>query len=212
MDFDRHFNLFRRHVDSLFDDFDSSFYRIDPYFVPMKDETMTSNNNVSSNDNNNPYNKEIGESNTTICTRDNTAGTPSDNTAGTPRGRNNSNSLSLFNNRSFVVPRMKIDVIEEPNAYVVNAELPGLTKDDVRLTVDNDVLTISAERKNVVNEEDKNKHYILMERSYGAVSRSLRLPPGSDTSKISARHEHGILTVSVPRNPAHNTQKTIRIE
>jgi HSP20 family protein len=205
MDFDRHFNLFRRHVDSLFDDFDSSFYRIDPYLVPMKDETMTSNTNISSNDNNNnPYHKEIGESNTTICTRD--------NTAGTPRGRNNSNSLSPFNNRSFVVPRMKIDVIEEPNAYVVNAELPGLTKDDVRLTVDNDVLTISAERKNVVNEEDKNKHYILMERSYGAVSRSLRLPPGSDTSKISARHEHGILTVSVPRNPAHNTQKTIRIE
>jgi HSP20 family protein len=195
MDFDRHFNLFRRHVDSLFDDFDRSFYRNDPYLLAMPDDNATN----SATNNQSAFHKEGENTNTTMSTRDNSS------------GRNN-NSLSLFDGRSLMAPRMKVDVIEEPNAYVVNAELPGLTKDDVKLTVDNDVLTISAERKNEINEEDKNKRYVRMERSYGSVSRSLRLPQGCDTSKITARHENGVLKVSVPRNPTHNTQKSITIQ
>jgi HSP20 family protein len=206
MDFDRHFNLFRRHVDSLFDDFDRSFYRNDPYLLTMPDELMSPNNTTTNNNTNtqSAFNKEGENSNTTMSTRDN-----NNNNVGI--GRNN-NSLGLFNNRSLAAPSMKVDVIEEPNAYVVNAELPGLSKEDVKLTVDNDILTISAERKNEFNEEDKNKRYVRMERSYGAVSRSLRLPQGCDASKITARHENGVLKVSVPRNAAQNTAKSISIQ
>jgi HSP20 family protein len=205
MDFDRHFNLFRRHVDSLFDDFDRSFYRNDPYLLAMPDDIITGTNTTNNTTANTQsgLNKEGENNSTTMSTRDN-----NNSVSG---GRNN-NGLSLFNGRSFMAPRMKVDVIEEPNAYVVNAELPGLSKDDVKLTVDNDILTISAERKNEINEEDKDKRYVRMERSYGAVSRSLRLPQGCDASKISARHENGVLKVSVPRNPAQNTQKSITIQ
>jgi len=206
MDFDRHFNLFRRHVDSLFDDFDRSFYRNDPYLLAMPDDIITgANTNTNATGNaQSGFNKEGENNSTTMSTRD-------DNNS-VSAGRNNNNSLSLFNNRSLMAPRMKVDVIEEPNAYVVNAELPGLSKDDVKLTVDNDVLTISAEHKNEINQEDKDKRYVRMERSYGAVSRSLRLPQGCDVSKISARHENGVLKVSVPRNPTQNTQKSITIQ
>jgi len=188
MDFDRHFNMFRHHVDSLFDDFDRSFYRTDPYLLAMPDQdplSITSNNNQGEN-----------STSTTMSTRDN---------------NNRKTSVGAYNNRA-VMPRMKVDVIEEPNSYVVQAELPGMTKDDVKVTVDNDVLTIAAERKHEVNEEDKNKRYVRMERSYGAVSRSLRLPPGCDPSKISAKHENGILKVSVPRNPNHMSSKNIQVQ
>jgi len=185
MDFDRHFNHFRRHVDNLFDDFDRTFYRYDPYLLAMPDERSPADT------------KKEGEN--TMMTTNND-------------GRNRSLSTWNRNNTAMMAPRMKVDVIEEPNAYVVQAELPGMTKDEVKLTVDNDILTISAERKNEFNEEDKNKRYVRMERSYGAVSRSLRLPPGCDPSKITAKHENGILKVSVARNPQHTASKNIMIQ
>jgi len=187
MDFDRHFNLFRRHVDSLFDDFDRNFYQTDPYLLALPDDRVISPGTGMKNQ---------GE-NTTMTTTNNDS-----------RNR----SLSTWNRNNMIAPRMKVDVIEEPNAYVVQAELPGMTKDDVKLTVDNDILTISAERKHEVNEEDKNKRYVRMERSYGAVSRSLRLPPGCDASKITAKHENGVLKVSVARNPQHAASKNIQIQ
>jgi len=185
MDFDRNFNVFRRHVDSLFDDFDRTFYRYDPYLLAMPDERIMPTTASTQ-----------GENNGTTMTTTNGGGT---NTAMSKWNRN-------------IAPRMKVDVIEEPNAYVVQAELPGVTKDDVKLTVDNDILTISAERKNEVNEEDKNKRFVRMERSYGAVSRSLRLPPGCDASKVTAKHENGVLKVSVARNPQHAASKHIPIQ
>jgi len=189
MDFDRQFNHFRRHIDSLFDDFDRSFYRNDPYLIaslasPEHDQTS-------------PMTIMPGDKATAMSTRDNS-------------GRN---AVGGYKGSMMMAPpSMKVDVIEEPNAYVVQAELPGINKDDVKLTVENDVLTISAERKNEVKEEDKNKRYVRMERSYGAVSRSLRLPPGCDPSKIAAKHENGVLKVSVPRNPNMTATKAIQIQ
>jgi len=127
--------------------------------------------------------------------------------------RDTNNALSMTGGtRSLVPPRMKIDVIEEQNQYIINAELPGVTKEDVKVTVDNDILTITAERKNEINEEDKNKRYVRVERSYGVVSRSLRLPPGCDTSKIQARHENGILKITIPRDPNAIQQKQVQIQ
>jgi len=186
MDFDRHFNLFRRQIDSLFEDFDRSFYR-DANLLALPDTDM----NTSTQGN-----TKTGENTTAMTTRDNGPNT----------------NVGFFHPRTMIAPRMKVDVIEEPNAYVIQAELPGMNKDDVKVSVDNDVLTISAERKSEIKDEDKNKRYVRMERSYGAVSRSLRLPPGCDPSKINAKHENGVLKITIPRNPNQTSTKAIQIQ
>ena len=90
-----------------------------------------------------------------------------------------------------------VDIIENDHAYEVKAELPGIAKEDVQLTVENNVLTLSGERKFEKDVNQENCHRI--ERSYGAFSRSFTLPSRVDAEKVEARYENGVLTVVVPK-------------
>jgi HSP20 family protein len=92
-----------------------------------------------------------------------------------------------------------IDVIDEEKAYRVTAELPGLSEKDIEVTKDGDLLTIKGEKKE--EHEEKDKGYFLSERHFGSVERSLRLPDGIDDSKIEAKFENGVLTVTLPKTP-----------
>ena len=92
-----------------------------------------------------------------------------------------------------------VDVIDEEKAYRVTAELPGLTDKDIEVTKDGDLLTIKGEKKE--EHEEKEKGYFLSERHFGSVERSLRLPEGIDDSKIEAKFENGVLTVTLPKTP-----------
>lgn len=92
-----------------------------------------------------------------------------------------------------------VDVIDEEKAYRVTAELPGLTDKDIEVTKDGDLLTIKGEKKE--EHEEKEKGYFLSERHFGSVERSLRLPEGIDDSRIEAKFENGVLTVTLPKNP-----------
>lgn len=94
----------------------------------------------------------------------------------------------------------KVDVIEEKDKYIVNAELPGLNKKEIDIQVHDGVLTLRGEHKTERKEENKDKNYIRMERSYGSFQRSLQLPQDSDVSKISANYVDGILKVNIPRS------------
>lgn len=92
-----------------------------------------------------------------------------------------------------------VDVIDEEKVYRVTAELPGLTDKDIEVTKDGDLLTIKGEKKE--EHEEREKGYFLSERHFGSVERSLRLPEGIDDSKIEAKFENGVLTVTLPKTP-----------
>jgi len=111
-------------------------------------------------------------------------------------------------------PSIKLDVIEEKNKYVVSAEVPGFTKEDLKLSVDeNNVLTIRGEKRHEVRDQDPERRYLRLEQSYGSASRSLKLPKGVDASKISAKYDNGILKVDIARiEPPQKNVTSVNIE
>ncbi len=104
-----------------------------------------------------------------------------------------------------------IDVLIKDSDLVIRAELPGVKQEDVEITLHNNVLTISGERKAEQEEEERGGYYVR-ERRYGSFSRSLTLPEGLDESKIHARYENGVLEVSVEGAAAVQGPKHIQIE
>ena len=98
----------------------------------------------------------------------------------------------------------RVDVAEDDKEYVVNVELPGVKKEDVRGAVENGVLSISGERK--TETEEKGKKYHRIEQSYGTFIRSFILPEGTSSDKISAEFRHGLLKVHVPKEEKAKTK------
>ncbi|NTV89418.1 MAG: Hsp20/alpha crystallin family protein [Clostridiales bacterium] len=92
---------------------------------------------------------------------------------------------------------MKADIRETEKEYLIEAEIPGVRKEDIRLELDNDVLTLSVERKEEVNEEKDN--YIRKERRYGSYSRSFRVGNVKNEA-VAAKYNDGILTVTIPKS------------
>ena len=90
----------------------------------------------------------------------------------------------------------RTDVIDNGDAFVLNAELPGFKKEDIRLNVENDCLTISAERK--LEQEEEKVNFVKRERFYGSFSRSFDLT-GIDTDKIEASYTDGVLSLTLPK-------------
>ncbi|KAL2644322.1 hypothetical protein R1flu_011909 [Riccia fluitans] len=97
------------------------------------------------------------------------------------------------------VANARVDWVETPDAHLFKADLPGLSKEDIKIQVTEDnVLNISGERsKEEVNESD---WFRRAERSYGKFSRWFRLPPDARPEEVKARMEHGVLTVEVPKH------------
>lgn len=90
-----------------------------------------------------------------------------------------------------------VDVFEDKNAVKIVAELPGVKPEDVKLSVENSVLTIRGEKKQEAEEKTERVH--RYERSYGAFERAFALPNSVDPDKIEASYGNGILTISVPK-------------
>jgi HSP20 family protein len=90
-----------------------------------------------------------------------------------------------------------MDVYETEDKLVVSVELPGMSSEDVEVTVEDSTLTVSGKREfsSEVNEE----HYHRIERRYGAFSRAVTLPPQVDAAKVDAKFEAGVLTVEVAK-------------
>ena len=112
-------------------------------------------------------------------------------------------SPSLFDDRSreddgFGVREPSIDLYEENDQIVVKAELPGMTKDDIQVTVADNVLTIRGEKKK--EEEDRGRDYYRAERVYGAFVRTLPLPAEINPAKIQALFKNGVLEIRLPKS------------
>ena len=99
----------------------------------------------------------------------------------------------------------RVDVVESEEEIKISAELPGLDAQDIQLTVSNDVLTISGEKKEEKEQEGKN--YYRMERSYGSFRRSVPLPGGVDADQAEAVFKKGVLTVLLPKVEARDRTK-----
>jgi len=91
-----------------------------------------------------------------------------------------------------------VDISEDANDYVVHAELPGLKKEDIKVSVENGMLTITGERK--FEKEEKNKKYHRIERSYGSFTRSFTLPEAVKADKVCADFKDGVLHVHLPKD------------
>ena len=100
------------------------------------------------------------------------------------------------NNTRNVANPFATDVIDNGDSFELNAELPGFKKEDINLSIENDCLTISAERK--LNKEEKVPNFIKRERFYGSYSRSFDLT-GIDVDKISAAYIDGVLKLTLPK-------------
>lgn len=92
---------------------------------------------------------------------------------------------------------IRLDVAEEGDAYVVRAEMPGVSKDDIRISVDGNQVTISAEVK---KEKEEERHNVLCsERFYGQLYRSFMLESPVDEERGDARYENGVLELRLPK-------------
>lgn len=99
----------------------------------------------------------------------------------------------------------QVEVFERGNQIVVRADLPGLTKDDVNVEVENGVLTVSGERQQ--DYEDTGEGYVRSERSYGAFARSIPLPEGVNEEQVNATFKDGVLEVTLPRPEGEQSRR-----
>lgn len=90
-----------------------------------------------------------------------------------------------------------VDVFEDKDGLRIIAELPGVKPEDVKLSLENNVLTIRGEKRQVAEEKTERVH--RYERSYGAFERTFTLPATVDAERIAAGYEHGVLTVTLPK-------------
>ncbi len=90
-----------------------------------------------------------------------------------------------------------VDITEDEKEYVIKAEIPEMKKEEIKINVHDDVLSVSGERK--YEQEEKGKKYHRVERSYGSFMRSFTLPEDADGSKIAAEYRDGVLKLHLPK-------------
>jgi len=98
-----------------------------------------------------------------------------------------------------------VDITEDDKEYLVKADLPEVKKEDVKVTLENGVLSISGERKS--EKEEKNKKFHRIERSFGSFERTFTIPEMVDAAKMKAEFKEGVLRVHLPKNPAAQPKK-----
>jgi len=108
----------------------------------------------------------------------------------------------FFGERRFFAPAERLlhpslDVAETKDRLMITAEIPGMDAKDIDISISGDTLTIKGEKKQ--EKEEKEENYHLLERSYGAFSRSIKLPAAVDADKVDATYKKGILKIALPK-------------
>jgi len=105
----------------------------------------------------------------------------------------------------------KVDIAESKDAIEVTAELPGVDEKDLDVTLADGMLTVRGEKKSARDEQDKDKNWHVVERSYGSFSRAIPLPFDPDLTKVEAKFDKGVLHIHLPK-PAEVAKKQQKIE
>lgn len=103
---------------------------------------------------------------------------------------------AVNNRRDSFVP--SIDISESEDQFLISAELPGMKKEDINISLENNRLSISGERS--FEKEDKGKKYHRVETSYGSFERSFQLPDNIDEESIKANYDNGLLNISIDKS------------
>ena len=115
---------------------------------------------------------------------------------------------SFFDDAGGIVARRwipPVDLVEQEGEYVLRADLPGVSEGDVKVEVQDRLLTVSGERRS--EHEESREGYRRVERASGSFSRSLRLPEGVDPQAIEASFDNGVLEVKIPKPQEHKPQR-----
>ena len=100
----------------------------------------------------------------------------------------------------------QVDIIEDEKEYLVKADLPEMKKEEIKVNLENGVLSISGERKS--EKEEKNKKFHRIERSFGRFERTFTMPDDADASKIAAEFKNGVLHVRLPKSTTAKPKAT----
>jgi len=103
----------------------------------------------------------------------------------------------------------KVDIVESHDTYEIHMAIPGLTKEDFKIELNDSYLTVSGERK--FSNEKKEKTFHSVETYYGSFKRSFSLPENIDASKIDAKYNNGILELTIPKDEKKALKQTIRV-
>ena len=104
--------------------------------------------------------------------------------------------------------QIKVDVRESDKAYTVQAEVPGVSKDEIQVNLDSNVVTLRAEVKQQ-DRQSQGEKVLRTERYYGAVSRSFQLPQEIDAAQARARYDSGVLTLTLPKKSSGGAQRLV---
>jgi len=102
--------------------------------------------------------------------------------------------------------QIKVDVTESDTAYTVHAEVPGVAKEDIHVSLDGNLVTLRAEIKQQ-DTQTQDEKVLRSERYYGAVSRSFQLPVDIDQSSAKAKYDNGVLTLTLPKKMGNKSQR-----
>ena len=108
-----------------------------------------------------------------------------------------------------IEPQIRMEVKEADGKYLVNAEIPGVNKEDIHVTIDGNRVSISAEVKHE-KEAKEGERLVCSERSYGMASRSFSLADEVDQSQVQAKYSNGVLELTLPKKPG-STRKEVPI-
>ena len=106
--------------------------------------------------------------------------------------------------------QIKVDVKETDAGYTVQAELPGVPKEDIHVSVDGNIVSLRAEVRQL-DQKTEGEKVLRSERYYGAVARSFQLPAEIDAAQAKAKYYHGVLTLTLPKK-VHNASQRLSIE
>ncbi len=108
------------------------------------------------------------------------------------------------------LPTPAMEMTETDKAYKISIEVPGMEAKDIEVSVENDMLVVSGEKKE--EREEKERDCYRSERSYGAFERRVALPPAAMADKITAKAKDGVLQITIPKDPAAAESNKRRIE
>jgi HSP20 family protein len=105
---------------------------------------------------------------------------------------------------------MNIDLYENEKEAVIEAELPGFQRDEININIENNILNITAQKKEEKEEKNDSKKYYIKERYFGKVARAFEMPENIDLEKINAKFENGILKITLAKKDEET--KNIKID
>ena len=121
-------------------------------------------------------------------------------------------NLMSSSNRNLLKDTFKLDIVEKDNDYIIEAEVPGIKKEEIDLNIDGDSLCIFLNRVEEINNDDKGgKNYIHRERRTSSMSRRVRLA-NAKLDEITAKLDNGVLSILIPKDIKANSSRKIEIE